>query len=132
MIEPSTNKGATPPAQTGPTTVITKKKKKKIKTGAAAPAPVAPAATPGKKKKVKKAAGSTPKSAQLFRDGSMASKMYDKLKDGKEIAVKDLFKGLDSGDPHRLLTDVRNRGKKTGEFTIVRTQPGHLKLETTA
>lgn len=109
------------------------KKKKKKKRPVEAPENKGPVSTKNKggdaepKKKKKK----KPPSATLFREGSMVGQLYERLKEGTAMSMERLFKGIESGDASRLLTDLRNKGKSSGEFVIERDkETGKLKLVT--
>lgn len=112
-VEPEENKG---PVKTPNKGNGSKKKDKKKEKSAKPNGEV-------KEKKAKKSASTT-----IFRDGSMVNTLYERLKDGEAMTMAKLFKDLDSGDQNRLLTDLRNGGRKHEEFLIERLEDGKLKM----
>lgn len=115
-VEPEENKGPSKTPNKGPSKKDKKKDKDKKKSGAEPKPDKAP-------KKEKKPASTT-----IFRDGSMVNTLYERLKGSEPMTMAALFKGLDSGDQNRLLTDLRNGGRKHEEFLIERMEDGKLKM----
>ena len=55
-----------------------------------------------------------------FKPGSISAAVFDKLLDGNEWRVMDLFNGLAVADPARTLAHIRKLGDEGGEWAIVR------------
>jgi hypothetical protein len=118
------NKSAQPAAEEVKATPIAKKNGKKTKSAAASVPPSAPEpkSKPSPAPASKKAAISNP-----FRPGSVLHTAFQRLLDRGQLTMAEMFEGLPSADPGRLIVDMRYRGRREG-FELKRTEEGKFQV----
>jgi len=117
------NKSA-PAAEEVKATPIAKKNGKKPKpTSASAP----PSATEPKSKPSPAPAAKKAAIANPFRQGSVLHAAFQRLLDRGQLTMAEMFEGLPSADPGRLIVDMRYRGRREG-FELKRTEEGKFQV----